>query len=842
MPYIIGMLKSNMPALANQPVGDVVYIDVDKGDLYTQNTDPNYVPDILSTLSAGSFDSHHHNNGLDDPKQFDNAADVLYNELNDVCKADKKVIENKGIAGTTSNLISSATALTGVVNANVAKGAKGLLSWVKKGIDEISGGDDIFGGGPLGGGNRIPEEACDRDSFDQTSNTGAATSSSNDDANQSAVVSEDWAFSNPSCETRVVQALTAFYVYILGDPRTYITRNAGTNKMAIDKSMFVQKRIQFGDCDGLAKCMTNFAQTQMFEEFVNQRVGILDGTIPATSKTDLIRISEMLFYNKQKFLPGDIKRVIKEFYAPKSNEVESANEMWRNKTMTLTSNSAFKGNYDLAVDQLVEACREINGPLQAVMNVLWSRLKDSKGLRWKHASLGLAIMTRLLLDGPLTAISEINDGIDKIRDLRKYSGNIGGQGKPIREEATKIWYLLTDLKRLFASRSYRAGLRGSRKKFDAAAMRNDKLAQLARAGFGSRGGFKSLHESVIADGSGGRASLNLRGPCTFPVWAPIEKRRFGGLPMGTVLPSHAEAAAAEAAAWGKSAPSVQQTAPALRGVAQPTPPPLRGVSQPTPASELLDFGTFGASPAPAAAAPASDSFGNFGGDENGWDACGFDEDPFAPATTPSQSSTSDGFGFAEFGAAEAAPVVRRPGNEPAPRVAAPVTPPAAPLAPAPAPHQQGGGGGWDEFSNDPFNVAATPKPPQAPDPFSGDPFSGFSGGGEGGGSFGDSDPFANDGGDPFSGGGDPFATAPSLQAQPLNTFAPPQQQQQQQHYHHHHHHHQQQQPQTQSSISMAISSLTMEDTAQRGGGNRNNSSGNNSNSNSGDPFADLGFM
>ena len=172
---------------------------------------------------------------------------------------------------------------------------------------------------------------------------------------------------------------------------------------------FIQKRARFGDSPGLTAIIAQFVHTQMFEQFVAHRIHVLSGSSPAATKTDVIKASEILFHNRHSFLPTEIKKTVQSNFSSTTPPKDDPVFIWRSKTLSLTSNSAFKGNYDLALDQLNEACREINGPLQTVMRVLWQRLKDSKGMRWRHALLSLEIMLRLLLDGPLTAITEVSE-------------------------------------------------------------------------------------------------------------------------------------------------------------------------------------------------------------------------------------------------------------------------------------------------------------------------------------------------------------------------------------------------------------------------------------------------
>jgi len=231
------------------------------------------------------------------------------------------------------------------------------------------------------------------------------------------------------------RALLGFYVYILGDPRMYITRKGG-GEMVFDKDMFAHKRRVLGDGDGLVECMEHFSQSQMFEQFVEGRINMFRGGSKGEKKSDLVRVSESLFYNRQDFFMPEIRKAVgMQEGDRREDEGNKINDALLSKVMALTSNSTFKGDYHKTVGFVVQACREVNGALMSVVQRLWIRIKDSKGLRWKHASLSMAIMRMLLTDGPLTAIAEISDGIDKVRDLLRYNSGVGGQGKQVRKEA-----------------------------------------------------------------------------------------------------------------------------------------------------------------------------------------------------------------------------------------------------------------------------------------------------------------------------------------------------------------------------------------------------------------------
>jgi hypothetical protein len=87
------------------------------------------------------------------------------------------------------------------------------------------------------------------------------------------------------------------------------------------------------------------------------------------------------------------------------------------------------------------------------MSVIWVRLRDSKGLHWKHGFQALQILRNLLYHGPIAAIAEATDGLDKIRAMKFYNDNMRSQiCTQIRQAATQVYNLLVDRAKLFAIR------------------------------------------------------------------------------------------------------------------------------------------------------------------------------------------------------------------------------------------------------------------------------------------------------------------------------------------------------------------------------------------------------
>jgi hypothetical protein len=74
-------------------------------------------------------------------------------------------------------------------------------------------------------------------------------------------------------------------------------------------------------------------------------------------------------------------------------------------------------------------------------------------MQWKHALFSLQILRNLLLHGPLAAISEATDGLDRIRKFKAYTDTMRGQNcQQIQMAASEVYSLLVDRAKLFSIR------------------------------------------------------------------------------------------------------------------------------------------------------------------------------------------------------------------------------------------------------------------------------------------------------------------------------------------------------------------------------------------------------
>ena len=82
----------------------------------------------------------------------------------------------------------------------------------------------------------------------------------------------------------------------------------------------------------------------------------------------------------------------------------------RRKAMALTSNSRNEAAVPQVLAQIAEECNECGYILVDVMAVIWERIRDSRSTQWKHGLFALQLLRELLLHGPITAVTEAEDG------------------------------------------------------------------------------------------------------------------------------------------------------------------------------------------------------------------------------------------------------------------------------------------------------------------------------------------------------------------------------------------------------------------------------------------------
>ena len=205
-----------------------------------------------------------------------------------------------------------------------------------------------------------------------------------------------------------------------------------------------------GEYTAMWPLLRNFCQSQMFVQFAKARVEEIRTRVPVTAASPLF--SQCSNYHRQHNIDFGIlsvRRVARQV-AQNNPSRPILQTSARRMAMLLTSNKTFEGDYNKAVSQLVEQSRESSSVLFDVMSVIWIRLRDCKGLHWKHGFQALQILRNLLYHGPPAVIAEATDGLDKIRMMKFYNDNMRSQiCTQIRQAAAEVYNLLVDRAKLF---------------------------------------------------------------------------------------------------------------------------------------------------------------------------------------------------------------------------------------------------------------------------------------------------------------------------------------------------------------------------------------------------------
>ena len=127
----------------------------------------------------------------------------------------------------------------------------------------------------------------------------------------------------------------------------------------------------------------------------------------------------------------------------------------RSRALALTRDNPLDGGDGVkySSSSAISDCREYDTNFRAAMCVIWSRLHRSKNPR--HILLALDLLSKLISEGPLTAITEALDGLRIIDTLKCFSdGKNGDANREVRQAASRVYGLMVDLPTLFAVRRH----------------------------------------------------------------------------------------------------------------------------------------------------------------------------------------------------------------------------------------------------------------------------------------------------------------------------------------------------------------------------------------------------
>jgi hypothetical protein len=438
VPYLIGMLTSLLPKMdqaAADGLGEIIIINLDTCQMETRGMNASDVPTKVPDLFRTSLNEM---GGM--PSSTMSATDMLAQDLIELLKVDKRALYGE-------------STLT-----NVSETAAKATKAVKSGITNLARKGKNFFNNRIG--NTSTEATSNNSGTDEeTMDSGAGMVDEGPNTPQSTIL-PDFIYiqgsQNESAEEEARIAFTSFFLALFGNMRWYLTAHPG-KLPELDRQRFLQQRRAMGEGENtpIWPLLQNFCQTQMLEQFAKARVEEVRLRLPVTSDSPLFtQCASIHILENKDFNVMTVKNVCRQVAqnTPSRHIVQTSA---RRTAMLLTSNRSYEGDYMYAVSQLVEQCRESTSVLFDVMSVIWVRLRDTKGLHWKHGLQALQILRNLLHNGPLAVIAEATDGLDKIRAMKYYNDNMRSQiCTQIRQAASQVYILLVDRSKLYNIRRF----------------------------------------------------------------------------------------------------------------------------------------------------------------------------------------------------------------------------------------------------------------------------------------------------------------------------------------------------------------------------------------------------
>ena len=556
-PYLIGILSALLPSLQQLPeLGEVMIINLDTNDLETRGMATHEIATKIPDLFRSGMREESNIQNLGAPTQVQGASftapQCLAEDLVQLLKADKKAIQGDTSIG--GNIVNSAQ--------------------VKKATKAVKSAFGKIRGKLLQSNDASPEELL--------------TPARKDLAADDEIYTEGCQNEVGEEEARV--AFCNFFLCIFGDMRLYLTPPQPGQMPSLDRERFLHQKSQMGEGKGspMFPLLQNICQSQMFEQFVKTRVDEISRRVPVTKDAPLFNVCANYHRSHNvDFSVLNVRQVTRQVaQANPSRLISQANANARRMAMSLTSNKGFEGDVNRGLAQLVEYCRETT-VLTDVMSVVWMRLRSCKGGQWKHGYLGLQIVRNLLFHGPLAAIAEATDGLDKIRALKFYKETMRSQNaQQVQLIANEVYNLLVDRAKLFSIRR----ICGNRR-VELGEKRNYVAQKDQQVRFGMS--FRSLHPYMHPKNDRRVAPAPVPPPQIPP--APVQQQQQPAAPSVQQQQQQYYAQQQRRASYQQQQ---QQVPPAQRQAYPPQPPPQPAA----PAAGLDDLLGLG-SPAPAAPPP-----------------------------------------------------------------------------------------------------------------------------------------------------------------------------------------------------------------------------------------------
>lgn len=423
-PYLIGMLASMSPRLdRTDGLGEVLIIHLDHNDMQTRNIDQNQIQNRLPDLFQISQAQQQQMATM----AATSASEQLAQDLFEVLKQDKRILYGES---TLDKVGETAVKATKAVKKTFGKLQNRARQYLKKGQS-----------GASSNGKEDEPEQLDEEPEEVNS------------------LAPDYIYTeschNEATEEEVRVAFTTFYLCMFGDLRWYLSQQQG-GLPVLDRNKFLGQKRALGDGEGtpMWPLLNNFCQTQMLEEYAKARIEEIRSRVQPPADAPLFL--KCAGYLRQRNLDFDllncrrITRQVADGSQARLTGMLPTNA--RQLAMALTSNKTYEGNYQKAISNLVEQCRECTSVLFDVMSVIWLRLRDSKGLQWKHGYQALVLLRNLLYHGPMAVIAEATDGMSKIRAMKYYDNIRSSCATQVRTIAKTVYSLLVDRVTLFQVR------------------------------------------------------------------------------------------------------------------------------------------------------------------------------------------------------------------------------------------------------------------------------------------------------------------------------------------------------------------------------------------------------
>lgn len=419
-PYLIGVLSQNAPRLdKTDGLGEVLIIQLDSNAMETRGMDQQTVQQKLPDLFQ--------HQDVQQQGGAATAAELLAQDLVEGLKADKKVLYGDN---TLANM--------GETAAKAGKAIKsGFLKLKEKGKQYLK---------KQGSNDEIDQDE-QQQQMDEVS------------AEDNKSLAGDYIYTE-GCHNAVGEeeariAFANFFLCMFGNMRWYLSATPGQVPQ-LDRQRFLQQKRSMGEGQGtpIWPLLQNFCQTQMLEEFAKARVEEVRTRQQVTADAPLfLRCADYHRKHNVDFGIINVRNVTYQIaQASPGNLTGLLQTNARRQAMALTSNRALEGDNSSHIAQLVEQCRESSSVLFDVMSVIWLRLRDSRGMQWKHGLTALQILKNLLYHGPLAVVAEATDGLDKIRAMKYYENMRSQSAQMVRAAAFTVYDLLVDRAKLFHAR------------------------------------------------------------------------------------------------------------------------------------------------------------------------------------------------------------------------------------------------------------------------------------------------------------------------------------------------------------------------------------------------------